>query len=83
MDLKTGDYTNDIGTVKLETVWTDPTFDPEQPAVYYLRVLEIPTPRWSTLLAIENDLTLPEDAALTLQERGWSSPIWYTPNTTQ
>jgi hypothetical protein len=79
VDLKTGKYANTIGTASLTQVWRDPDFDPKVPAVYYARVLEIPTPRWSTLLAIRNHLPLPTRAAATIQERAWSSPIWFTP----
>ena len=80
VDLKTGHYTNDIGATELETVWTDPDFNVHRYAAYYLRVLEIPTPRWSTLLAIQNGLALPKDVPATTQQRGWSSPIWYSPS---
>ncbi|MDR3415224.1 MAG: DUF3604 domain-containing protein [Nevskia sp.] len=79
VDLKTATYTNTIGATELRTLWHDPEFDPAQPAVYYLRVLEIPTPRWSTILAVRSGLPLPADTPATIQERGWSSPIWYTP----
>lgn len=79
VDLKTGKYSNSIGAAALSTVWQDPTFKADQPAVYYVRVLEIPTPRWSTLRAIEFGLPIPKSVATTIQERGWSSPIWYTP----
>lgn len=79
VDRRTGTYTNDIGAVELKTVWRDPQFNPQHAAAYYLRVLEIPTPRWSTLLAIRNGLPIPEDVPATEQQRGWSSPIWYTP----
>ena len=79
VDLSTGTYANDIGAAELSTVWSDPAFRRDQPAVYYVRVFEIPTPRWSTLRAIDNDLPLPKDAPATIQERAWSSPIWYTP----
>jgi hypothetical protein len=79
VDLKTGAYTNTIGAPTLSAEWKDPEFDPAKPAVYYARVLEIPTPRWSTLLAIKNDLPIPDEAPATLQERAWTSPVWYTP----
>jgi hypothetical protein len=79
VDLKTAKYTNTIGAAELQTVWSDPTFKANQAAVYYVRVLEIPTPRWNTLRAVEYGLPLPKDAPATLQERAWSSPIWYTP----
>jgi hypothetical protein len=79
VDLITGRYTNSIGATELGTVWKDPEFNPRRLVAYYLRVLEIPTPRWSTLLAIQNGLPLPKDVPATIQGRGWSSPIWYTP----
>jgi hypothetical protein len=77
VDLKTGNYTNDIGEPSLFAVWTDPTFDPAEPAFYYARVIEIPTPRWTTFDAIKLGIAPPTPA--TLQERAWTSPIWYTP----
>jgi Protein of unknown function (DUF3604) len=77
VDLTTGNYTNTVGATELKTLWQDPQFDPRRLAAYYLRVLEIPTPRWSTLLAIHNGLPLPKNVAATEQQRGWSSPIWY------
>ena len=79
VDLQTARYTNTIGATELSALWQDPEFDPKVPAVYYLRVLEIPTPRWSTIVAVKRRLPLPEGVPATLQERGWSSPIWYTP----
>lgn len=79
VDLKTGAYANTIGAAQLETVWKDPTFNADQSAVYYVRVLEIPTPRWSTLRALEHGLALPTSVPPTLQQRAWTSPIWYTP----
>jgi hypothetical protein len=79
VDVKKATYTNDIGDSQLSTVWTDPDFDPKVKAVYYVRVLEIPTPRWTTYDAARNGLPLPENVPATIQERAWSSPIWYTP----
>lgn len=79
VNLRTGGYRNSIGAAVLTTVWRDPEFDPKKAAVYYARTLEIPTPRWSTLLAIKNHLPIPKEAAATIQERAWTSPIWYTP----
>ena len=79
VDLKTGRYTNSIGAARLASVWSDPTFQPGQAAVFYARVLEVPTPRWTTLRAVENGLAPPKDVAATIQERAWSSPIWYQP----
>ena len=79
VDLTTGKYTNTIGAPVLGAVWQDPSFDPHIPAVYYARVLEIPTPRWSTHLAIVNHLPIPSDAPATIQARAWTSPIWFTP----
>jgi Protein of unknown function (DUF3604) len=79
VDLRTGVYRNTIGAAVLTAVWQDPEFDPTKPAVYYARTLEIPTPRWSTLLAIKNKLPIPKGAPATIQERAWTSPIWFTP----
>lgn len=81
VDLTTGATANTIGAKMLQAVWRDPTFDAKAPAVYYARVLEIPTARWSTLTAIANKLPLPKAAPATLQERAWTSPVWYTPAT--
>jgi hypothetical protein len=73
-------YTNTIGAVELKTVWTDPEFDASLHAFYYVRVLEIPTPRWTTIQAAKLGIAPPDVVAATLQERAWSSPIWYTPS---
>jgi hypothetical protein len=79
VDLKTATYTNEIGGAELVGSWTDDKFDPKQPAVYYARVLEIPTPRWTTYDAVKNDLPLLDNVPATIQERAWTSPIWYEP----
>jgi len=79
VDLKTAKYTNTIGAPELATAWTDPEFDPKQRAFYYARVLEIPTPRWSTYDAVALGMPIPKGLPATIQERAWTSPIWYTP----
>ncbi|AML53409.1 DUF3604 domain-containing protein [Falsihalocynthiibacter arcticus] len=79
VDVKAATFTNDIGAPELITVWTDPEFDPALRAFYYARVLEIPTPRWPAYDAVFYDLALAEDVRVELQERGYTSPIWYEP----
>lgn len=79
VDLNTATYANTIGATELKTTWKDPAFDPARPAVYYARVLEIPTPRWTTILAVKRHLPIPDNGRAILQERAWASPIWYTP----
>ena len=75
----TAEYTNSIGAAELSTVWTDPDFDPSERAFYYVRVLEIPTPRWSTRDAVRLGMPVPKGLPVSIQERAWTSPIWYTP----
>lgn len=79
VDLATALYTNDIGASTLIGSWTDPDFDPMQGAFYYSRVLEIPTPRWTTYDAVRDGLALLPEIKATIQERAWGSPIWYGP----
>ena len=79
VDIEKATYTNSIGAVELKTVWTDPEFDPSVPAFYYARVLEVPTPRWTTIQAAQLGIAPPDVVPATVQERAWSSPIWYTP----
>jgi Protein of unknown function (DUF3604) len=79
VDLATATYTNSIGAAELRTVWTDPAFDPKQRAFYYLRVLEIPTPRWPAFDAVRFKLKLPPEVRMKDQERAYTSPIWYHP----
>jgi hypothetical protein len=79
VDVENATWINSIGASDLGTVWTDPDFDPKQKAFYYARVLEIPTPRWTTYDAFRFGVELPQGAPTSIQERGYTSPIWYTP----
>ena len=79
VDMEAASWTNTIGASELATVWSDPDFDPEQRAFYYARVLEIPTPRWVLYGKLRFGTKIPKEAELIGQERGCSSPIWYTP----
>jgi hypothetical protein len=79
VDIGKGTYANTIGAVELKTVWTDSEFDPSLHAFYYARVLEIPTPRWTTIQAAQLGIAPPDTVHATQQERAWSSPIWCTP----
>jgi Protein of unknown function (DUF3604) len=72
-------WTNTIGDPELITVWTDPNFDPKVSAFYYARVLEIPTPRWTTYDAVKYGLKMGSEVPVSIQERAYTSPIWYTP----
>jgi hypothetical protein len=72
-------WTNTIGAAELGAVWTDPDFDADVPAFYYARVIEIPTPRWVLYDKVRLGADLPAEAATTLQERAYTSPIWYEP----
>jgi len=72
-------WTNSIGSSELGTVWSDPDFNPKHQAFYYARVLEIPTPRWSTYDAFRFGVDIPEGAPTSTQERAYTSPIWYKP----
>ena len=79
VDLETTTYTNSVGAVQLATVWQDPNFNPEQAAFYYGRVLEIKKPRWSEYDRKAFGYKIPENATREIQDRAYTSPIWYTP----
>jgi hypothetical protein len=81
VDIETAAYDNSIGSEALSVLWTDPDFDPGQPAFYYVRVLQIPTPRHSLYDALALQISPPQEGPATIQERAYTSPIWYTPDT--
>ena len=80
VDVADASWTNTIGATELVAHWTDPDFDESAPAFYYGRVIEIPTPRW-TAYDVKRFKNKPVDGTrMTIQERAYTSPIWYTPN---
>ncbi len=82
VDVATATFTNTIGDALLAAHWEDPDFDPSESAFYYVRVLEIPTPRWTTYDAAFFKIDLPANVPATIQDRAYTSPIWYTPEET-
>ncbi|WOJ92746.1 DUF3604 domain-containing protein [Congregibacter variabilis] len=79
VDLEAANWTNTIGASELMTIWEDPDFDANESAFYYVRVLEIPTPRWVLYDKVRLGANIPEHVELVHQERAYTSPIWYTP----
>ncbi|MFC4991905.1 DUF3604 domain-containing protein [Rubritalea tangerina] len=79
VDVETATWQNTIGAPELGAVWSDPDFDATEPAFYYVRVLEIPTPRWVLYDKVRLGAELPKEAKLVDQERAYTSPIWYNP----
>jgi hypothetical protein len=79
LDMKTATYTNTIGTPELITMWKDLDFDPSLKAFYYVRVLEIPTPRWILYDSVRFGVTMDPKVPMVEQQRTYTSPIWYHP----
>ena len=80
VEFENASYSNSIGDPELAVVWSDASFDPTEHAFYYVRVIEIPTPRWTAYDAKHYGLnSLPASVPMTTQERAYTSPIWYTP----
>ena len=80
VNVATATWTNTIGAPELATVWKDPTFKPSQRAFYYARVIEIPTPRWTAYDQVRFGVKMSKDVPMKVQERAWTSPIWYSPS---
>ena len=80
VDVATASYSNTIGDPGLVVVWADPDFNPNEACFYYVRVLEIPTPRWTAYDARDFGIgEISEEIPMVTQERAYTSPIWYTP----
>lgn len=79
VNLEDGSWDNSIGATELSKVWTDPDFHPELEAFYYVRVIEIPTPRWTLHDKLRYGAELSDEVPLTTTQRGYTSPIWYSP----
>jgi len=79
VDVANATWLNSIGDTELIAIWKDPDFDPKQRAFYYVRVIEIPTPRWTAYDAKYFGLDVSDEVEMVHQERAYTSPIWYTP----
>lgn len=77
IDLETGQFNTEKGSPELMGVWTDPDYDPNQQAYYYVRVLQLPTARWTLYDEIRHQVKFPDDAKKQIVERAWGSPIWH------
>jgi hypothetical protein len=82
VDIPNATYTNAIGAPVLDAAWTDPTFNPGERAYYYIRVIEIPTPRWTTIDARRFGEELPKNVPPAVTQRAYTSPVWYAPSGT-
>ena len=79
VDILDASWTNSVGDVQLTTVWQAPDFDSSEHAFYYVRVLEIPTPRWTAYDAKRFGIKMGDEVPMINQERAYTSPIWYIP----
>jgi hypothetical protein len=79
VDVANATWSNTVGSPELRQMWQDPAFDPALRAFYYVRVLEIPTPRWTAYDAKRFNVKMDKKVPMTTQERAYTSPIWYTP----
>jgi hypothetical protein len=80
VDVASATWRNTIGDAELSSVWEDPDFDSTQPAFYYVRVIEIPTPRWTAYDQLRFGVNMPPEVPMFTIERAYTSPIWYQPD---
>ena len=80
VDVANASYTNTIGAPELSAYWQDPTFDASQRAFYYVRVIQIPSPRWTAYDQKRFGIKMPDYVPMTVTDRAYTSPIWYSPN---
>ena len=80
INLETGAFATDKGSAELNVFWKDPEFDPTVPAFYYVRVLMLPTARWTLWDELREGVKYPDEVPKQIVERAWTSPIWYTPS---
>ena len=81
INMKTGQFNTEKGSAELSAIWTDPSFDPKQNAYYYVRVLQLPTARWSLYDELKNHgVKFADDVKREIVERAWGSPIWHEAN---
>ena len=79
VDVANASYTNTIGAAYLSAYWKDPTFNPTQRAFYYVRVIQIPSPRWTAYDQKRFNIKMPDYVPMTVTDRAYTSPVWYTP----
>jgi len=79
VNLENGTWDNSTGATELIQVWSDPEFDAQQEAFYYVRVIEIPTPRWTLYDVLKYNVEMDPEVPMTAQQRAYTSPIWYSP----
>lgn len=80
VDVENATYSNTIGVPFLQAYWVDPTFDATQSAFYYVRVIQIPAPRWTAYDQKRFDIQMSAEVPMTVTDRAYTSPVWYTPS---
>ncbi len=80
VDVANATYTNTIGAPLLSAYWKDPAFDAKERAFYYVRVIQIPSPRWTAYDQKRYGVKMPDYVPMTVTDRAYTSPIWYSPS---